>query len=102
MEEGSPVVEGSLHSTLVEIVVPKDYDKISRYVDSPRRDFGQIRAYRPKDISKVRTALNAFLNNMKFENCKQNTSYIKAIGLWKGPVKAPAPRTPAIQRATTF
>jgi hypothetical protein len=111
MEQSNPLVEDSQHSTLAEIVTPKDYDQIAHYVDAPRNDFGQRRAFRPKDTGKIRLALKTLLNNLKFENTKKNITYLKALGLWQEPKssasrlaqrKSRSSSVPRAQRAQSF
>ena len=57
------------------------YDKIIDYTEKPRSDFDAIRKAAPESRAEIKTALNGFLNNCKFENCKPNKGYLTALGL---------------------
>jgi endoglucanase len=60
--------------------VPKYYDSVTQYADTPRMSFEEIRNTRPKNIELVKQALNGFLDNCKFNNCTPNKGYIEALG----------------------
>jgi aryl-phospho-beta-D-glucosidase BglC (GH1 family) len=60
---------------------PAGYDKIIDYTEKPRADFEAIRKAAPENRAEIITALNGFLNNCKFENCKPNKGYLTALGL---------------------
>lgn len=59
---------------------PEGYDAIIAFADAPRASFEELRKIRP-DMQRVRAALAAFLKNCKFENCRPNTGYLKALGV---------------------
>lgn len=59
---------------------PEGYDAISAYADSSKYNFAEIRKNRPADIEVVKKALNGFLENCRFVNCRQNKGYISALG----------------------
>jgi endoglucanase len=59
---------------------PELYPLIAAYATSDRSRYSNIRSHRP-DISKVRIALNEFLENSQFKNCFPNEGYTKALGL---------------------
>ncbi|NDI98858.1 glycoside hydrolase family 5 protein [Flavobacterium sp. LaA7.5] len=58
---------------------PENYDLITQYAESDRSSFKNIRENMP-DREKVKQALNEYLENCKYENCYQNTGYIKGLG----------------------
>ena len=66
---------------IVTFEEPAFYKVISNYADSSRYSFGSIRKLRPKDQQAVKQALDEFLNNSLFQNCKPNEGYIEALGL---------------------
>ncbi|MGZ3873297.1 MAG: glycoside hydrolase family 5 protein, partial [Mucilaginibacter sp.] len=65
---------------IVTFDVPAGYDKLIEYTEKPRSTFEEIRKAAPEDREGLVKALNAFLINSKFENCKPNTGYIQALG----------------------
>jgi endoglucanase len=67
-------------SCMIQFDKPEFYDLIIEYANSHRNSFKDIRDLRP-DNDKVRNALNKFLENCKFDNCKPNKEYLKALGL---------------------
>ncbi|PWT72572.1 MAG: glycosyl hydrolase family 5 [Bacteroidetes bacterium] len=69
---------------VVTFDLPEGYDAIIQYADTTRSTFADIRKVRPKDISKIRQALDGFLINCRFQNCKPNLGYIKSLGLNAG------------------
>jgi endoglucanase len=72
-------------SGIMTFLVPKDYDTVERYADSPRSSFADIRKAKPENIDQVKKALKGFLINCAFANCIQNKGYIDALGF--NPVK---------------
>lgn len=67
-------------SCLVQFDKPEDYDLIINYANTPRNSYADVRKLR-LDTEKVKKALNQFLENCLFKNCKPNKGYIKALGL---------------------
>lgn len=65
---------------IVTFDVPVGYDKLIEYTEKSRSTFEEIRKAAPEDREGLVEALNAFLINSKFENCKPNTGYIQALG----------------------
>ena len=59
---------------------PADWDAIVTFADLPRNTFADIRANRPAK-QKVQQALSDYLEQIKFQNCKINPGYLKALGL---------------------
>ncbi|BDD01180.1 glycoside hydrolase family 5 protein [Persicobacter psychrovividus] len=60
--------------------VPEDYQLIIDYSESDRSTFEKIRENRP-DQEKVKQALRDFLDQCLYNNCFENTGYVKALGL---------------------
>lgn len=58
---------------------PEQYHLISSYAISDRGRYSNIRSHRP-DVEKVKTGLDAFLENCLFKNCFPNEGYVKALG----------------------
>ncbi|HUC80814.1 MAG TPA: cellulase family glycosylhydrolase [Flavisolibacter sp.] len=65
---------------VVTFARPAAYDSIIHYAESPRKSFADIRKLRPKNMTAIRQALNAYLEQCRFENCTPNAGYIKALG----------------------
>ena len=70
---------GSL-SSMVNIPAPENWDKIIEFTESPRSNYDEIRNSRP-DQELAKKAMFDFLENCRFENCKINEGYVKAIGM---------------------
>jgi len=64
----------------VQFNVPEFYDQVIQYAETPKRNFEEIRKARPKKIEEIRKALDGFLLNCRFENCRPNKGYIEALG----------------------
>jgi endoglucanase len=60
--------------------VPAGFEKIIDYTELPRGDFAAIRKAAPADREEIKKALDGFLNNCRFENCKVNNGYVSALG----------------------
>lgn len=58
---------------------PENYDAISAFADTTRSTFEEVRKARP-DMSAAKKSLEQFLINCRFENCKPNEGYVKALG----------------------
>ncbi len=67
-------------SGIVTFDVPKDYESFIQYAESPRTNFEQIRKARPADMQEIREALEGFLQQCRFKNCRGNQGYISALG----------------------
>ena len=65
---------------IVSIKKTPEFDLIIEFANSDIITFEGIRENRP-DIGKVKKALKDYLQNCKFENCKINQAYLKALGL---------------------
>jgi hypothetical protein len=69
-------------SCVASINRPTDWDAIVSFADNPRATFEEVRKARPpKD--KITAALNGYLENIKFRNCRINEGYLKGLGLEK-------------------
>lgn len=64
----------------VQFDVPTEYDSVMAYALVPKNNFSEIRKARPKNIQYIKLALNKFLVNSEFRNCRPNNGYIKALG----------------------
>ncbi len=64
----------------VQFDVPEFYDQVIAYAETPKKNFEEIRKARPNEIDQIRKALQGFLDNCKFVNCKFNVGYIEALG----------------------
>jgi aryl-phospho-beta-D-glucosidase BglC (GH1 family) len=87
-------------SCMVTFDRPDDYHVIMQYAGAPRGAFVDIRKARPESRDAVKKALAALLENCRFENCKPNEGYIKALG-FKVPVESAAPATATPTPAAT-
>ena len=67
-------------SCIASINKPADWDAIVAFADHPRMSFEEVRNNRPPK-EKIDKALAAFLEQIKFKNCKINEGYLRAIGL---------------------
>jgi len=65
---------------IVTFDAPAGYEKIIEYTEKPRGDFAAIRKAAPQDREQIKKALYDFITNSKFENCKPNKGYMKALG----------------------
>ena len=63
---------------------PASYDSVIHYAETAKKNFSDIRKYRPKKIELIRQALNEYLKQCLFENCFSNSGYIKALGFNEG------------------
>ncbi len=66
--------------SIVSINLPDEFNLIEKYADSSRGTFEEIRKAMP-NRNIVREALFKYLENIKFDNCKVNSDYLKALGL---------------------
>ncbi|MFI5154767.1 MAG: glycoside hydrolase family 5 protein [Chitinophagales bacterium] len=62
---------------------PAGYSEISQFADSVRGSFESIRNLRPKNQEAIQKALDEFISNSLFQNCRPNSGYIEALGLGK-------------------
>ncbi|MBS1598095.1 MAG: cellulase family glycosylhydrolase [Bacteroidetes bacterium] len=69
---------------IITFDTPVGYQEIILYADTAKVNFEAIRKFRPKDINAVKKALDGFLDNSQFKNCKPNVGYISALGLNAG------------------
>ncbi|MFL5772757.1 MAG: glycoside hydrolase family 5 protein [Flavisolibacter sp.] len=66
---------------IVSFPRPANYEIVIKYAETLRNSFSDIRKARPADMNLVKYALAELLKNIRFENCKANEGYIKALGL---------------------
>ena len=59
---------------------PQNWDEIIKYAQSPRVEVVKIKEFRPT-FERGRTALQGFLENIRFEKTKINQGYVKALGM---------------------
>jgi len=67
-------------SGIMKIKAPTKWKLVVDYTKKDRTGFDKIRTARPSQ-TEVLDAMNEFINNMKYENCISNDSYIKALGM---------------------
>ncbi|RYZ28218.1 MAG: glycoside hydrolase family 5 protein [Chitinophagaceae bacterium] len=65
---------------IVNFSKPASYDSVVRYADTVKRNFADVRALRPKNVTMIKQALNDYLKQCLFENCFPNSGYMKALG----------------------
>ena len=65
---------------VASIKKPANWDAIITFADHPRTTFADIRTNRPTKET-VQRALRDYLEEVKFQNCKINRSYLTALGL---------------------
>jgi aryl-phospho-beta-D-glucosidase BglC (GH1 family) len=65
---------------IITFAQPAFYDSVIHYAEATKRNFADIRKYRPQNIAAIREALSGFLKNCLFENCTPNEGYIRALG----------------------
>lgn len=65
---------------IVQFKRPASYDSVITYAETAKKNFADIRKYRPQNIQLVKQALNEYLEQCLFENCFPNKGYIKALG----------------------
>jgi len=67
-------------SSMVNIAQPENWDKIVEFTQASRNGFDEIRKARP-DQELMKKAMLQFVENCKYNNCKVNESYVKAMGM---------------------
>jgi endoglucanase len=73
-------------SCVAAITAPAEWGSVVAFADHPRASFEEVRNNRPPKEAVAR-ALGAYLENIKFKNCKINEGYLKALGLKVTPAK---------------
>src|SRR5262249_127922 len=73
-------VNGALDSALVGIQLPEGFGELERYAEAPRANYEDVRKARPKDPTKIKEALAAFVKNLDHDRCTENAGYRKALG----------------------
>jgi len=66
---------------IVSFPQPANYELISKYSDTARNNFDEIRKNKPVQLDAAKKAWYQFLENCKSENIIPNKGYIKALGL---------------------
>jgi aryl-phospho-beta-D-glucosidase BglC (GH1 family) len=59
---------------------PADWDDIVNFANNPRSTFEDVRKARPAK-EKIKSALGAYLENIKLANCRLNRGYLNALGV---------------------
>jgi aryl-phospho-beta-D-glucosidase BglC (GH1 family) len=67
-------------SCVVSINPPAEWNGIVGYAEGPRATYEDVRKNRPPK-EKVQKALNDYLEQIKFANCRINQGYLKGLGL---------------------
>ena len=67
-------------SCVASIKKPEDWDAIVTFAEGPRTTFEEVRKHRPLKV-KSQKALNEYLEQIKFANCRVNQGYLKALGV---------------------
>jgi aryl-phospho-beta-D-glucosidase BglC (GH1 family) len=65
---------------MLSIPKPENWDKVVAFAEAPRLTYKEIREARP-DQETVKKAMLDLIENMKFNNCTINESYIEAMGM---------------------
>ncbi|HKP32753.1 MAG TPA: glycoside hydrolase family 5 protein [Chitinophagaceae bacterium] len=68
---------------IVQFQVPKFYEQVITYAQTPKKNFEDIRKARPTNMAEIKKALDGFLENCKFKNCTGNKGYIQALGFFE-------------------
>ena len=66
---------------IVSFPQPANYELISKYSDTARSNFDEVRKNKPAQLDAAKKAWYQFLENCKYENIIPNKGYIKALGL---------------------
>jgi aryl-phospho-beta-D-glucosidase BglC (GH1 family) len=66
---------------IVSFAQPENYELISKYSDTARNNFDEIRKNKPAQLVAAKKAWNQYLENCKSENIIPNKGYISALGL---------------------
>ncbi|MFN3404817.1 MAG: glycoside hydrolase family 5 protein [Cytophagaceae bacterium] len=66
---------------IVDFNFPENYDMIIKYSEVASLNYEEIRKNCPTDREKIKIALDGFIENCKYKNCRPNAGYIKALGL---------------------
>ncbi len=67
-------------SCVVSINRPAEWDTIVNFANTPHTTFEELRKSRPAK-EKIQKALDGFLLELRFANCRINQGYLKALGL---------------------
>ena len=67
-------------SCIASINRPAEWETVVTFANGPRSTFEEVRKNRPSK-EKAQKALNDYLEQIKFANCRVNQGYLKALGL---------------------
>jgi len=67
-------------SSAVSVNLPPNWDAIVAFAERPRVLFQEVRETRPA-ADTIATALEGYLRNIEFTNCRVNSSFLNALGL---------------------
>jgi aryl-phospho-beta-D-glucosidase BglC (GH1 family) len=73
-----PYKKMEAQSCIVTFEKPALYDELITYSGAPRETFAQMRESRPSRENALK-ALDEFIKNCRFENCKVNNGYLQAL-----------------------
>jgi hypothetical protein len=65
---------------IVQFKRPAHYDSVITYAETAKKNFADIRKFRPQNMELIKQALNEYLKQCLFENCFPNKGYMKALG----------------------
>ena len=65
---------------IVRFTKPAGFDSVIHYAETPKKNFADVRKYRPQNITPIKQALKDYLKQCLFENCLPNTGYMEALG----------------------
>ncbi len=70
-------------SCVASIDKPDGWDSVAAFADNPRTTYEDVRKARPPR-EQVERALAAYLEAVRFRNCRVNEGYLRALGLHEG------------------
>jgi hypothetical protein len=65
---------------IVQFKRPAHYDSVITYAETAKKNFADIRKFRPQNMELIKQTLNEYLKQCLFENCFPNKGYMKALG----------------------
>lgn len=65
---------------IISVNMPNYYDSLIQYAEASRSTYKDIRKLAPKNRDEIQKALDGLLSNCRFEMCKPNIGYIRALG----------------------
>jgi endoglucanase len=85
---------------IVQFKRPAHYDSVITYAETAKRNFADIRKYRPQNMEAIKQALNDYLKQCLFENCFPNKGYMKALGFSEN-AQANSKKTQPVENLTS-